>query len=67
MPALSQGALSGPYPERDEPRENAFERFLVAAQYVSGARKASRGRLRNIVDAVQRYAQQADALTLAEI
>lgn len=44
--------VPGPYPERDEPRENLFDRLLVAGEYVAGRWLSGRARLERIVDAV---------------
>ena len=41
------------YPEREVPREGALDRALVAAQYVVGGIRSSRGRLWRIVPATR--------------
>ena len=67
MASIARSAPSGMYPERDEPRENAFDRLVAAARFLTGRRQSSRKRLRSIVHAVRSFEQEADALNLEEI
>jgi preprotein translocase subunit SecA len=67
MAALSHAAISGAYPEREELRESAFDRFFAATHYLAGHRKASRKRLWNIIEAVRVLEKEVDALPLQEI
>ena len=66
MSAVSHTFVAGPYPEREEARENALDRLISASRYIAGRRLASRRRLSRIVDAV-RACEEADELTLPEI
>ncbi|HZP92259.1 MAG TPA: preprotein translocase subunit SecA [Burkholderiales bacterium] len=66
MSAVSHTFVAGPYPEREEARENALDRLISASRYIAGRRLASRRRLSRIVDAV-RAREEVDELTLPEI
>ena len=52
MAGSGSAFVPGPYPERDEPRENLFDRLLVAGEYVAGRWLSGRARLERIVGAV---------------
>lgn len=67
MASIARSAPSGMYPERDEPRENAFNRFLAATHFLIGRRKSGKKNLWSIVYAVQAFEKEADALSVEEI
>jgi preprotein translocase subunit SecA len=64
---VSETTIAGPYPEREEPRENALDRLLALSQYLAGRGRASRKRLSRIVDAVRAFEGEVDRLSLEEI
>jgi preprotein translocase subunit SecA len=54
--AAIAAAITGQYPERDEPREGKLDRVLLAAKYVTGNLVTGTGRLSRIIPEVNKAA-----------
>lgn len=67
MSSVIATAASGAYPERDELRENAFDRLVAACGYLGGGRRTRRRHLSRIVDVVNAHERKHSSLTLEEI
>lgn len=60
--ATIAAAITGQYPERDEPREGKLDRALLAAKYVTGNLVTGTGRLSRIIPEVNKAAAGLDVL-----
>ena len=64
--AAIAAAVTGQYPERDEPREGKLDRVLLAAKYVTGNLVTGTGRLSRIIPEVNKAAAGLDVLPAQE-
>jgi len=53
MTAAAPALATGPYPERDEPREGKLDRLLTALRYFTGSARSGSARLGLIVEATR--------------
>ena len=65
--AAIAGALTGQYPERDEPREGKLDRALLVAKYVTGNLVTRTGRLSRIISEVNKAAAGLDVVPVHEL
>lgn len=67
MSSALNAAISGAYPERDEPRETLIDRIVSASQYIAGRGSSSSRRLSRIITATQSHDREFSRLTAEQI